>query len=69
MICNPEETVFEDVATAMFVNNPDMGGRNEEIGIWKSGVKTTEAYSFDIDTSHIENYEAPSEDKGADPED
>jgi len=71
MICNPEETVFEDVATAIFVNNPDMGGRNEEIGIWKSVVKTTEGYPFDIDTSHLQNYEAPEEneqEEGADPE-
>ena len=69
MICNPEETVFEDVATAIFVNNPDMGGRDEEIGIWKSVVKTTESYPFDIDTSHLENYEAPGEEEeGADSE-
>ena len=40
------------------------------IGIWKSVVKTTESYPFDIDTNHLENYEAPSEeDEGADPED
>ena len=68
MICNPEETVCEDVATAIYVNNPDMGGRDEEIGIWKSVVKTTEAYPFDIDTNHLEIYEAPSEDEGTDPE-
>ena len=42
MICNPEETVFEDVARVIFVNNPDIGGRDEEIGIWKSVVKATE---------------------------
>ena len=43
--------------------------RDEEFGIWKSAVKTAEAYPFDIDTSHLKNYEAPSEDKGVDPED
>ena len=63
------KTFFEDVATAIFVNNPDMGGKDEEIGIWKSVVKNTEGYPFDIDTSHLEKYEAPSEDEGADPED
>ena len=50
MICIPEESVFEDVATVIFVNNPDTGGRDEEIGIWESVVKTTESYPFDVDT-------------------
>ena len=49
-----------------------MGGRNEEIGIWKSVVKTTESYPFDIDTNRLENDEAAeeeaAEEEGADPE-
>ena len=53
MICNPEEAVFEDFATVIFVNNPDMGGKGEEIEIWKSVVQTTESYPFDIDTLKI----------------
>ena len=69
MICNPEETIFEDVATATFVNNSDMGGRDEKIGILKSVVKATESYPFDIDTNPLKNYEAPEEEEeGADSE-
>lgn len=59
MICVPEETVFEDVATAIFTNNPDMGGKDEEEGIWKSVPKTSDLYPFDIDANPMQNFEVP----------
>ena len=49
IICEPETTTMQDVANAIFTQNPDTGGEAEKDGIFKSLPNDVPGYPFDFE--------------------